>query len=354
MIKHMRKYSIVMLIVALFASNLEAQQRMQYSQYLLNAFLINPAVGGAEPFVDIRSGYSHQWAGFKGAPKGLYLSGTKGLYEPESLETKPITSTEVTSLPTRGRGNVAPTTTVITTAPGTSPTIEPNFHLGVGGTLFSESTGPISISGLGGSFSSHIRIKDALKLSIGAGLEMLNYRLNPNNLDLVNPNDIAVADDITNLFLPSINAGFALYSGSFFVAGSTRQLLRNRIQLNPLNPVVSSLEIHYMAQAGYRFKLNDDLSLMPSVIFRYIQPAPPSMDVAVFANYKNQITGGLSYRHKDAIVGMIGLGITPTLSAQYAYDFTLSNLRNYSAGTHSIVLGLKLGSNRQTARRYFW
>ena len=48
-----------------------AQQRMQYSQYLWNGYLMNPAFAGIEDYIDLRSGYSHQWAGFEGAPKGI-------------------------------------------------------------------------------------------------------------------------------------------------------------------------------------------------------------------------------------------------------------------------------------------
>ena len=345
------------LVLSLLALHLAAytQQRMQYSQYLQNAFLINPAVGGAESFGDLRIGYSNQWAGFKGAPQGGYISYCKGLFEPARDEEPLPPSQKVISLPAPGRGVANPISGISGSQvekPKYVP--EPNFHLGVGGTLFSESTGPISISGIGGAFSSHIRLKDQLKLSIGAGLEMLNYRLDPRNINLVNDNDVAVAGSITNLLIPSVNAGFALYSQSWFLAGSTRQLLRNRIQVNSLNPVISSLEIHYMVQAGYRFKLSDDISLTPSAILRYVDPAPPSFDLSLQANYRNIVFGGFSYRHKDAVVGMIGMGLGKNLSAQYSFDFTTSNLRRYSAGTHSIVLGIRLGKNRLEGRRYFW
>jgi type IX secretion system PorP/SprF family membrane protein len=328
---------------------------MQYSQYLQNAFLINPAVGGAEPFADLRTGYSHQWAGFKGAPKGGYLSYCRGLYDPAKASVAEPLIDEVISLPTPGRGVAEPIRSKRDPNLGKpAPAREPNFHLGVGGTLFAESTGPLSISGIGGAFSSHIRIKDELKLSVGMGLEMLNYRLDSRMLDLVNNNDVAFADDVVNLLLPSINAGFSLYSRRWFLAGASRQLLRNRVQVNALNPVVSNLGVHYMVQAGYRFRVNDDINMTPSVIFRYISPAPPSFDLSLQANYRNQVFGGLSYRHKDAVVGMVGVGLSKTITAQYAFDFTTSNLRSYSAGTHSIVLGIKLGKNRLEGRRYFW
>lgn len=333
-----------------------AQQRMRYSQYLLNSFMINPAVGGAERFGDLRAGYSHQWAGFKGAPKGLSISYNQSL-QGQKASLPPVQHTErTTSLPVPGREQLAPTRAKDTL--GITPIIslrpDPAFHLGVGGTIFSEFTGPLAISGIGGAVSTHIRIERKLRLSVGAGLEMLNYRIDPTRIDLVNDNDIAIAGSVTNLMLPSLNAGFALYSESFFITGATRQVLQNRIQLNLLNPYISTLDLHYVLQAGYRFRLNEDLNLLPSVVFRYVEPAPPSFDFNLQASYRNQFFAGLSYRHQDALVAMLGLTLNKTVLVQYAYDFTTSNIRRYSAGTHSIVLGMKLGQLKHQERRFFW
>jgi type IX secretion system PorP/SprF family membrane protein len=333
-----------------------AQQRMQYSQYLLNAFLVNPAVAGSERYGELRSGYSHQWAGFKGAPRGGYLSYHQGLFpKPKPIQDVPMAE-RVTSLPTSGRERL-PATVAQVAVPDNLQDRQPpqdNFHLGVGGTVFSEVTGPLSISGVGGAVSTHIRVAGQTRLSFGAGLEMLNYRLDPRRIDLVNDNDPAISNNIVNLLLPSLNAGFTLYSRNFFLAGATRQLLQNRIQVNPLNPVISNLELHYVVQGGYRFQAGQGLSLTPSIIFRYVDPAPPSVDLSLQANYRDLVLAGLSYRHQDAVVAMLGIQLNKGLLVQYAYDFTTSNLRRFSAGTHSIVLGLRLGSAKLEKKQYHW
>jgi type IX secretion system PorP/SprF family membrane protein len=350
----MRKYLLLFATCAGLGISLHAQQRMQYSQYLLNAFLINPAVAGAERFGEFRSGYSHQWAGFKGAPRGAYLSYKQGLF-PKVQECTTIDDREVvTSLPTSGRERLAPTTTFVPPDSGRTGFVDDAFHLGVGGTVFSEVTGPLSISGAGGAVSGHIRVARETRLSIGVGLEMLNYRLDARRLDLINDNDIAVGTNVTNLLLPSLNAGFTLYNRNFFLAGATRQLLQNRIQLNPLNPVISDLELHYVLQAGFRFHVSEDLSFTPSVIFRYVDPAPPSFDLTLQANYRDLLRAGLSYRHKDALVAMLGIQLNNGVLVQYAYDYTTSNLRRFSSGTHSIVLGLRVGSYKKQKPEYFW
>ncbi|MEM7040802.1 MAG: PorP/SprF family type IX secretion system membrane protein, partial [Bacteroidota bacterium] len=229
-----------------------------------------------------------------------------------------------------------------------------NFHIGLGGTIFSEQTGPISYNGVSGSFSGHIRIKDELKLSIGAALELLNYRLDPTTVQLLDDNDIAVNMSRASFVLPSINAGIALYSRSFFISAASRQLLQNRVQLNDQNPFVSGLEIHYIATAGYRVRLSEDVSLLPSATLRFISPAPSSFDLSLQADFKDLFFLGASYRHNDAVVGMLGFNLNHILRLNYSYDYTISNLSNYSSGTHGIVLALRLGYEKSGGRRYFW
>lgn len=340
-----------LVLIVCLTSGLMSQQRMQYSQYLMNSYLINPAVGGAENYYDLKAGFSQQWVGFEGAPRGLYISLNKGLYGDEKTEEIPVNST----LPVRGRGRVSPTGGLLKKKSGGNlGGSTENFHAGIGGTIFSEKTGPISYNGVSGTFAGHIRIQDELKLSVGAGLEFLNYRLDPTSIQLLYDNDVAVSSSQASLLLPSINAGFALYSKSFFVTGATRQLLRNRVQVNSQNPFIAGLEIHYIASAGYRIPVGETLTLLPSATLRFISPAPVSFDLSLRAAYQDLFFVGLSYRHKDAVVGMVGYNLNNIMRLQYGYDFTISNLSNYSSGTHSLVLAIRLGFKESAGRRYFW
>ena len=56
------------------SSMLWAQQRPQYTQYIFNGFLMNPAVAGIERYVDVKLGGRSQWHGLEGAPQTAYLS----------------------------------------------------------------------------------------------------------------------------------------------------------------------------------------------------------------------------------------------------------------------------------------
>jgi hypothetical protein len=50
---------------------------------------------------------------------------------------------------------------------------------------------------------------------------------------------------------------------------------------------------------------------------------------------------GLSYRTKDALSVMLGYLHKNWMMVGYSFDYTTTRLRNYSSGTHEIVLGLR-------------
>src|SRR6478735_8739705 len=65
---------ILMSLVLMVSLNVKAQQQGQYSQYMMNYYLINPAVAGTDEFLDARVGYRMQWTGIEGAPRNYYMT----------------------------------------------------------------------------------------------------------------------------------------------------------------------------------------------------------------------------------------------------------------------------------------
>src|SRR5258708_39838891 len=67
----------ILLLLILFVSYMHlasAQQKPQYTQYIFNNFLLNPAVSGIENYTDVKAGYRSQWTGLQGAPVTSYLT----------------------------------------------------------------------------------------------------------------------------------------------------------------------------------------------------------------------------------------------------------------------------------------
>ena len=70
----MRRLILALVLSVAAYGAAKAQQLPQYSQYVLNNYLTNPAVGGIESYTDLRMGYRRQWSGLDGAPESFYAS----------------------------------------------------------------------------------------------------------------------------------------------------------------------------------------------------------------------------------------------------------------------------------------
>src|SRR5688572_19507765 len=69
----MKKRSLL-IAVMLVSLGAVAQQRPHYTQYILNQYILNPALTGIENYVDLKISTRDQWAGLNGAPRTSYLS----------------------------------------------------------------------------------------------------------------------------------------------------------------------------------------------------------------------------------------------------------------------------------------
>src|SRR5476649_2719741 len=71
----MMKRNLYLLVVFFAVTQLAlAQQKPQYTQYVFNNYLLNPAVTGIENYTDVKAGYRSQWTGLQGAPVTSYLT----------------------------------------------------------------------------------------------------------------------------------------------------------------------------------------------------------------------------------------------------------------------------------------
>jgi len=77
-------------------------------------------------------------------------------------------------------------------------------------------------------------------------------------------------------------------------------------------------------------------------MLKYMSPAPLTLDFNIKVNFKEQMWGGLSYRTNDALVIIAGYNIKDKINIGYSYDVTLSELKQYSTGSHEILLGYKV------------
>jgi len=290
----MMKKIILFCLGALLYLGTQAQQLTFNSQYMLNQYLINPAAAGAKNKLSVATGFRQQWAGFKDAPKTQMIS---------------------------GNGMI-------------------NREMGVGGVLYNDVTGPLKKIGFNASYAYHFRLDRASQLALGVSAMLTQHVLDGANFVL--------NDEIDNTlnakqksFNPDASFGVYYYGDNFFAGLSIPQLIENKYRFGDVISKGSKEVRHYYLSGGYKHKINKYFSIEPSVLIKYALNTPLQFDINARAFYKDDMWVGLSYRNKESIVTLVGMN-RDEFTIGYSFDYTVSQIRKYSAGTHELYLGYRI------------
>ncbi len=301
------------------------QQMPQYSQYLRNQFMINPGSAGIYNFTDITLSGRMQWVGFENAPITSYASFTKVIGK-EKVIYNPSLRT--------GSGPVK------------NPDIKTGkFKQAIGGQLVTDQYGAFSKLNLSGTYAIHIPMSKSVNLSFGAKLGYNNNSFNRNKAVALNQGTDQVYQEFTNTNLNrnliNIGSGLYLYSNKFFLGLSAENLTKDMIAFGS-GVINFDTKIHTNITGGYKLKLNSNLTLTPSFLVQYMSPSPMSTAVSMQLEFKEWLWCGLSYRNKDAVIGMLGMNISNRFKLGYSYDFSVSRFNSVASGGHELVLGIML------------
>ncbi len=314
-------------------ANVFAQQRPHYTQYILNNYIVNPALTGIENYTDVKLSYRNQWVGFPGAPQTVYASVHAPLGKKDYRTN--ATSFQVPGENPRGKSYWEQYTSA-----------EP--HHGIGGSIISYKTGYISRIYATASYAYHIGLTPKLNLSAGfsAGVSVTN--IDASKIELANSFDPAIGGYANEIRRnrPELNAGLWLYNDRFFAGFAVQQIIPQKLNLVSSEFYQSTLVPHFFATTGYRFLVNDDINIIPSTMIRYIPSMPLFIDVNVKAQYQDRFWVGANYRIREGFAAMAGLNISNTFNISYSYDINNANylLRYMQRGTHEIVLGFLIGN----------
>lgn len=318
----------------LIAFTARAQQKPHYTQYILNQYIVNPALTGIENYTDIKLSHRHQWTGIQDAPVTSYLT-IHGPIGKKDYRTT-ATSFEVPGENPRGKQYWQDYTSA-----------EP--HHGVGLQVINDVTGPLSNFSAYGTYAYHIGLTPRTSLSGGFGAGISRISLDAEKLDfgstVVDP-AVYAQNGVLNKTRFDMMAGLYLYSPDYFIGLSAQQIVPSKIDFsnNAIRPKEGKSVPHIFATAGYRFLVAYDFNLIPSIMVKYINPMPTQIEANVKLQYQDFLWVGAGYRYKDGFNGMLGVNISNTVNVGYAYDYTTSRLNNFSKGTHEIILGFLLNN----------
>ncbi len=300
----MKQY-LYITITLLLCNILQAQQLPQYTQYMLNDLAINPAVAGKDEYADVRSNNRYQWVGITDAPRTYMLT----LHSPLK-----------------------------------------NRHMGLGTHIYTDIVGPTRRVGISLAYAYHIKIAKKTKLSLGLSAGIQQWGIDGHKLTLHDSGDDNLLTQYQTVTVPDFGAGIYVHNDDWYLGFSAPQLYQSPIKLYVDGDNKGTLVTHFLVNGAYKFKLGDDFKIEPSFLLKYADPAPMKIDVGVRAIYKEQIWLGGGYRHNDAFTALVGFMYKNYLMIGYSYDFTTTNLKKYSTGTHELMLGLRF--SRQQSKHW--
>ncbi|WP_410548836.1 type IX secretion system membrane protein PorP/SprF [Aureivirga sp. CE67] len=268
-----------------------AQQEPQYTQYMYNTMVVNPAYAGQRNVLSISGLYRSQWIGISGAPE----TQTFGIHSPLR-----------------------------------------NEKIGLGLTVVNDKLGPANQLYVNGNFSYTIDLNENdLKLSFGvkAGFDYLKTDWSKGKFK--NPDQ--VYEENINQYSPSVGAGLYLHSEKWYVGLSVPSFLTTK-HFRENEYAVGKERLHYYLIGGYVFDLSNNLKFKPSTFLKAVSGSPLTVDLSANFLIYDQFTVGAAYRWDDSVSGLVGFQMSKDFFIGYAYDYSTTELRHYNDGSHEVML----------------
>ena len=324
------KRSRILAVIGFLAAMpvLSGQQFPMYSQYVMNGFLLNPSYAGSDYYTTFGLTVREQWLNFPNAPS-TYAAAFQTRILNDSYITKSTAVRKKIDRPTRGG------------------------RVGMGGYLFSDHNGIMHRTGLQLAYAYHLPIDNEQQLSFGLSLSAYQYFVDISGAVMPdNVNDELLNNYDRVIYIPDANFGVSYMTRRYYAGFSMTNLFRGALMIGNGGENGNSQLGHYFLTGGMRFYPAADWIIEPSVmlkssdmVFKSVQ-----MDLTGRVYYREDYWLGLSYRTTDAIVLLAGLKVD-RFYLGYAFDFTLSEIRSYTYGTHELTVLARFGDN---PRRYRW
>jgi type IX secretion system PorP/SprF family membrane protein len=288
------KKRVLAIAVSFVSLTLFAQQTPQSNVYGYNKYSINPAFVGSSNCTEINFSHLNQWVKIDGAP--------------------------------------------LTSLVSVNSRIGKSF--GLGGQILIDKIGMLQqISGLG-TVSYGLNFGDH-NIRLGVSVGYNQYRVNPSSAIAFDNQDPIVNGGLQSAGALNTEIGLAYVWKNLELAIASKQLLQTYSNFGYNNLQGYGLRRHISGLVGYRIGINDKWSVKPSVWAKGTNNGY-QFDINADVNYKDLFYGGLGYRTNVGMIARVGMNIQKLFFIGYAYETPMSNIASYSAGSHEIILGLRL------------
>lgn len=291
-------------LLMLATQDISAQQDPQYTQYMYNMNVINPAYAGSKESLSVGALYRDQWSGVQGAPQTFTFNAHSPL----------------------GKG----------------------FGAGLSG--INDQNGPVDQTNVFADLSYTLDLGKSSKLAFGLKAGATFQSIGFTDLYFQDEMDPAFQEDVDETYA-SVGGGLLFYTDKFYVGLSTPNVLRST-HLETNGNEFGSQERHYFLTAGYVFEVNDFIKFKPSTFIKSEFSSAISFDVNANFMFYDKFEVGASYRYEDAISALASVRPTGWMQVGFAYDATQSSLREPSYEAF-VIFDIFFKKKTYVSPRYF-
>jgi type IX secretion system PorP/SprF family membrane protein len=312
----MKRYILLLIFATGLGCGLYAQQDAMYSQYMFNHLALNPAYAGKDGFLTGVLLFRKQWVGLDGAPS---------------------TASFAMHAPSR------------------------NDRHGYGLQLVNDEIGVTRNTTLNLNYAFRIHMGENAVLALGLLGSLTNYNADFNSvrtgsdIDPANGIDPAFNGNNINLMIPNAGAGLFFHTKRFYLGASAPRLIEQHLSDKGTSSEALQSR-HYFATTGLVIGADHAaVKFRPSILAKYQPAAPIQFDFNAHFLFADKFWLGASYRTRDAVVFMAELNLSTWLRLGYAYDYSITDLSNFTTGSHEFMLGFDLNFNKRAmiSPRYF-
>lgn len=290
------KKRFILHILFLIAFKTFAQQEPQYTQYMYNQTLINPAYAGSKGNTSIFGLYRTQWVGLDDAPKTANLS-----------INKPIEGSK----------------------------------LGYGISVLNDQIGVSDETQLAVDIAYNLFFENDSRLAFGLKASGSLLNIDFSKLNQYNPGEQILQNNVSNLFSPNIGVGFFYYNKNSYL-GVSAPMLFNTKKYDDINKAEVNQRYHLYLTGGKVFDLSYNLKFKPAFVSKVVAGAPLQLDLSTNFMFNEKFVLGAAYRWSASVSMLAGFQLSNTLFIGYGYDAETTRLSNYNSGSHELFLQFDL------------
>jgi len=296
-----RKFLVLIVLLAVIRPVL-GQQDPHFSQYMFNDLYNNPAYSGVMGVTNLSLLYRSQWLGYDGT------------YDEGGAPNSFLASFNTPILKLRSGAGFYFINDVIGPQNNIQFMASYAYHLGVG-------NGKLSFGVRAGVY--------------GQSIDFMKYRA-------VRPDDPLLLNGKESQYRPDMGVGIYYKAENYYGGVSLNHILKSEFDFGT-DSLKNALENNMIINGGYRYELNYDIILTPSILIK-TDFVSYSFDISVLGTYREKFWGGLSYRQSEAVIALMGINLLKdkSLKIGYSLDYVIQAQKAKQATSHEILLSYNM------------